>query len=53
MREMRLSLLRRRLDLIVLQRLARFERQPDLVDAIAEVQRRIDVLEEELGQLQT
>jgi len=46
MSEMRLSLLRRRLDLIVLQRLARFERQPELVDAIAGVQRKINVLEE-------
>ena len=53
MRELRLSLLRRRLDLIVLQRLARTETRPELEDAISEVQRWIDLIEEELGQLQT
>ncbi len=53
MRELRLSLLRRRLDLIFLQRLVRAEAGQELEDAIAEVQRWIDLLEEELGQLQT
>ena len=52
MRELRRSLLRRRLDLIFLRRLARIETPPDLEDAIAEVQRWIDLLEEELGQPQ-
>ena len=53
MRELRLSILRQRLDLIVLRRLARTGRQPELNDAIAEIQRNIDLLEEELGQLPT
>ena len=53
MRELRLSLLRRRLDLIYLSRLARMERQPDLSDAIEAVQSWIDLIEGELGQLQT
>lgn len=50
MRELRLSLLRRRLDLIFLRRLAPTERHPDLVDAIEAVQSWIDLIEGELGQ---
>ena len=53
MRELRLSLLRRRLDLIFCQRLEGREAGQELEGAIAEVQRWINLIEEELIQLQT
>ena len=51
MRDLHRSLLRQRLDLIVLQRLARTESRPGLEEAITEVQRKIELLEAELGHL--
>ena len=52
MGELRSNILRQRLDLIVIQRLARTESRPELEEAITEVQRKIELLEAELGHLQ-